>query len=82
MELVDKSAKPKAAQAKPEEKSDKVAPKATGAKKAETGEGGKGSGETTDGGRFLLEWRSTISATQHPQRWLSRLERRDSADLA
>ena len=44
----DKSAKPKAAQAKPEEKSDKVAPKATGAKKAEAGEGGEGSGETTE----------------------------------
>ena len=44
----DKSAKPKAAQAKPEEKSDKVAPKATGAKKAETGEGGEGSEETTE----------------------------------
>jgi hypothetical protein len=44
----DKSAKPKAAQAKPEEKSDKVAPKATGAKKAETGEGGDGSEETTE----------------------------------
>ena len=44
----DKSAKPKAAQAKPEEKSDKVAPKATGAKKAEAGEGEEGSGETTE----------------------------------
>ncbi len=44
----ERPAQAKSTQAKPEEKSDKVAPKATGAKKAETGEGGEGSGETTE----------------------------------
>ena len=44
----ERPAQAKSTQAKPEEKSDKVAPKATGAKKAEAGEGGEGSGETTE----------------------------------
>ena len=45
----DKPAQPKAA-ARPEPKAEpkKTAPEATGAKKAEAGEGGKGSGETTE----------------------------------
>ena len=45
----DKPAQPKAA-AKPEPKAEpkKTAPEATGAKKAEAGEGGEGSGETTE----------------------------------
>ena len=45
----DKPAQPKAA-AKPESKAEpkKTAPEATGAKKAEAGEGGEGSGETTE----------------------------------
>ena len=44
----DKSAKPKAAQTQPQAEPKKTAPQTTGAKKAEAGEGGEGSGETTE----------------------------------
>jgi len=44
----ERPAQAKSTQAKPEEKSGKIEPKATGAKKAETGEGGEGSGEATE----------------------------------
>ena len=44
----EKPAQAKSTQSEPKADSNKVAPEATGSKKAEAGEGGEGSGETTE----------------------------------